>query len=455
MADIFLSYAREDRDVAERIARALEVCGWTVWWDRHIQAGRRFHQVIERELAAARCVVALWSTAAVASHWVREEAQGGLDRDILVPAKIEEVTAPLGFRTVQAVDLCGWQGAAVDRCMTSLVEDIARLLGGPISTGVMATPSPGANAPPSPTSGRGLAAPATVAPAAVKQEPLPPGEVGATAPGEGAAAPRTADQIPTTPQIHIGVDPRTLPDLAIFKDIDAPWCPEMVIIPAGKFLMGSAESDADAYSDEQPQREVKCGARFAVGRYLLTFAEYDRFCEVARRRRASDEGWGRGRRPVINVSWCDAQDYLAWLCEQTGHRYRLPSEAEWEYACRAGTTTRYAYGETIGHEEGNFAGNVGKTTEVGVYPGNPWGLFDLHGNVWEWVEDVWYDDHSDAPNDCSARSDCEGGESSSDRVVRGGSLDYSSRSCRSACRSRIGPNERGNILGFRLVRMLA
>jgi TIR domain len=108
MADIFISYAREDWDTAKTLAQALADQGWSVWWDRHIPSGRRFHEVIERELTAARCVIALWSTAALGSPWVREEAQDGLDRDILVPARIETVRLPIGFRTIQTADLSDW-----------------------------------------------------------------------------------------------------------------------------------------------------------------------------------------------------------------------------------------------------------------------------------------------------------------------------------------------------------
>jgi formylglycine-generating enzyme required for sulfatase activity len=131
---------------------------------------------------------------------------------------------------------------------------------------------------------------------------------------------------------------------------------------------------------------VSIGQRFAIGRYPVTFDEYDRFCETRRREKPSDNGWGRGRRPVVNVSWLDAQDYISWLSQETGLAYRLPSEAEWEYACRAGTATRYSFGDVLARDNANYAASgLHHTTEVGDYRANPWGLHDMHGNVWEWV----------------------------------------------------------------------
>ena len=144
--------------------------------------------------------------------------------------------------------------------------------------------------------------------------------------------------------------------------------------------------------DERPQHRVAIGRRFAIGRYPVTFDEYDRFCEAKQRKKPGDGGWGRGRRPVIDVSWNDARDYVAWLSQETGQAYRLPSEAGWEYACRAGTTSRYSFGDAITARDVNYADSgLGRTSEVGAYPANRWGLHDMHGHVWEWVEDDWHE----------------------------------------------------------------
>ena len=143
-----------------------------------------------------------------------------------------------------------------------------------------------------------------------------------------------------------------LPDLAVFRD--APFAPELVVIPAGEFMMGSPDDEDSAYPDERPQHRVMIDRRFAIGQFLLTFGEYDRFCEATRREKPGDAGWGRGRRPAINVNWLDAQAYVAWVSQETGQAYRLPSEAEWEYACRAGATTRYSFGDVITSREANY-----------------------------------------------------------------------------------------------------
>ncbi|MCP5365524.1 MAG: SUMF1/EgtB/PvdO family nonheme iron enzyme [Hyphomicrobiales bacterium] len=176
---------------------------------------------------------------------------------------------------------------------------------------------------------------------------------------------------------------RHLPDLAVFSD--APFAPEMVVLPAGEFLMGSPENEQDRLKWERPQQEISIDRRFAIGRYPVTFDEYDYFCDAMKREKPDHKGWGRGRRPVINVEWQDAKAYCHWLTHVTGQDYRLPSEEEWEYACRAGTTTRYAFGNEITENQANFHDNVKMTTEVGSYSCNFWGLYDMHGNIWEWV----------------------------------------------------------------------
>ena len=156
---------------------------------------------------------------------------------------------------------------------------------------------------------------------------------------------------------------------------------------------------------------------------------------------------------MINVSWKDAQAYVDWLGESTGETYRLPSEAEWEYAVRADTPTRFAFGNELSSSQANFGRNVGRTWEIGSGAGNDWGLFDMHGNVWEWVEDCWHESYEGAPQDKSAwlqsnDSNC------SQRVLRGGSWLDPPRNLRSADRSWYFPDYRLNIFGFRVARTL-
>ena len=265
----------------------------------------------------------------------------------------------------------------------------------------------------------------------------------------GGAAPAilgTRDAGPAWP-------PRTA--LAVWRD-SAPGLPaevfaEMVTLPAGRFIMGAPEAEEDSRPNERPQREVSVPS-FGLGRFAVTFAQWDAArASGAELPEAADEGWGRGDLPVINVSWQDAQAYCAWLNRRLGlvRLYRLPTEAEWEYACRAGTTTAFSFGPTISPAQANYHGK--RTVAVGSLPGNAWGLHEMHGNVWEWVEDVYRGSYADAPTDGSqaVRDDA-----AAPRVLRGGSWDSGPGDWRSAFRSWSNPDLRDVDVGFRLARTL-
>ncbi len=250
---------------------------------------------------------------------------------------------------------------------------------------------------------------------------------------------------------------------------DAPFAPELVVIPPGKFMMGSPKSEErwSGYDGrEEPQHEVTIPKPFAVARYAITFEEWD--YAVAQGAcdgyRPKDQGWGRGRRPVINVSWDDAQAYVRWLSEQTGHEYRLLTEAEWEYCCRAGTSTPFSWGSSISTDQANYDGNYtysdgvkGKyrrqTVPVDDFSPNPWGLYQMHGNVWEWVADHWHDNYDGAPSDGSSWVNTDGSDNSL-RVLRGGSWDYLPQILRSAVRLRYDRGIRFDYIGFRITRTL-
>lgn len=256
-------------------------------------------------------------------------------------------------------------------------------------------------------------------------------------------------------------------DLSAIRDGD--FAPELIVLPQGDFMMGSPEPERrwaiehgelkEWLDRETPQHRVRMGYRVAVGRYPVTFAEWDRYAEDDRWHRSRDvepyiprdQGWGRGKRPVINVSWDDVQGYLGWLSGKTGRRYRLLSEAEWEYACRAGTTTAYHVGPGVTHYDANFGKKVGKTVDVGSYTANDWGLCDMHGNVCEWVQDCWNDDYEGAPDDGSAwtSGDC------ARRVLRGGSWLFSPASARSASRGQYDKGNRDHLSGFRVASSLS
>jgi formylglycine-generating enzyme required for sulfatase activity len=235
---------------------------------------------------------------------------------------------------------------------------------------------------------------------------------------------------------------------SVFKDCEN--CPEMVVVVGGTFNMGSPESEEDRDKDEGPQHEVTIQS-FAIGRYEVTFEEWDA-CVAAGgcSTKPRDVRWGRGKRPVITVGWNDAREYIAWLKEKTNQPYRLSSEAEWEYAARAGTTTPLWTGAMITVDQANYVRNVEKTTEVGAYAANALGLYDTAGNVSEWVEDCWHDNYENAPEDGSAwlKGDCFG------RVVRGGSWSSKPKDLRSAARYWSRPNARRPDVGFRVARTL-
>lgn len=231
----------------------------------------------------------------------------------------------------------------------------------------------------------------------------------------------------------------------VFRDIDAPWCPEMVALPAGKFWMGSSNADRNASNTEKPYHEVEI-ERFAIGKYPVTFSEFDHYCEVTRRKRAADAGWGRDRRPVINVSWDDALAYLAWLAREARKPYRLLTEAEWEYACRAGTATSSSSGDKIDNIYANYGRKIAKTTVVGSYSGNLWQIHDMYGNVWEWTQDAWHENYRAAPSDGKAWTSPD----QRCRVVRGGSYCSAERFLRCASRARAAHTLRLRNTGFRV-----
>jgi formylglycine-generating enzyme required for sulfatase activity len=227
---------------------------------------------------------------------------------------------------------------------------------------------------------------------------------------------------------------------------------QMVAIPGGTFQMGSPTTEKSRYSGESPQHSVNVSA-FSIGRYPVTQAQYE---AVMGKNPSHFKG---AKRPVEQVSWNDAQEFCKKLSQKTGRTYRLPSEAEWEYACRAKTTTPFHFGETMTSALANYDATVTyqsepkgeyreQTTDVGIFPANAFGLCDMHGNVWEWCEDIYHKNYEGAPTDGSAWN--VGGESNI-RVLRGGSWIYNPRVCRSAARSWYVAGIRYLYFGFRVV----
>lgn len=252
----------------------------------------------------------------------------------------------------------------------------------------------------------------------------------------------------------------------VFKDrfertfADCPECPVMVTIPAGSFTQGSPLGEPQSDEAERPQRQVSIST-FAMGRTEVTFNQWMAcFADGGCTHNPDDNNFGRGDHPVIDVSWIDAQQYVNWLSDKTGRDYRLPSESEWEYATRAGTTGRFNTGDCITTDQANFDGRGpalgceegvfrAQTLPVASFAPNAFGLHDSHGNVWEWVEDCWNDNYLNAPTDGSAwrSGDC------TRAVIRGGSWDFNGGFQRSAVRP-LGPptDRRVRMIGFRVAR---
>ena len=229
-------------------------------------------------------------------------------------------------------------------------------------------------------------------------------------------------------------------------------------IPAGDFMMGS-NSGAD---DQKPVHKVTFSKPFWMSKSEITFDQYDAYAKATDKSLPNDENWGGGTRPVINVSWDDSQGYVNWLSQNNSQRLqcRLPSEAEWEYAARAGSTSKYPWGDTASHEKANYGTDVccegfskGRdqwinTAQVGSFPENKWGLQDMHGNVWEWVQDPWHKNYQGAPVNGEVWGN---GVDESRRVLRGGSWNDAPFSLPSAYRGGLSPDYRSGFIGFRVV----
>jgi formylglycine-generating enzyme required for sulfatase activity len=236
---------------------------------------------------------------------------------------------------------------------------------------------------------------------------------------------------------------------------DCDVCPELEEVPAGEYMMGAPVSDPEGSPQERPPHRVKFSAPFLVGKYEVTFREWDAcVAEGGCQHRPDDFGWGRDDRPVMLVGWDDVQEYLGWLRARTGKPYRLLREAEWEYVARAGTATPYWWGATVGSGHANCKGcgsewGDRQTAPVGSFRPNGFGLHDTSGNVWEWVEDCWSADYRSAGSDTGAflgEGPCER------RVLRGGSWINKPGNLRSSARAWGAQDGRVNIVGFRVAR---
>jgi sulfatase modifying factor 1 len=429
VADIFISYKKEDRDYAVLVADRLAADGFSVWWDNNITPDKAWDRIIEEQIGGATCVVVLWTPRSIVSDWVRTEALFAQDRRRLVPAMVERCDLPLAFRMTQTVDLTGWRGDGADRHWRKLLTWVADLK----------------------TSPRDGAGPVTAVDNPFRDV------VGRLPSGEA---------IVDGSFINLATPAGTL-----FQD--SPDAPVMRVLPRGDFLIGAPAGDPDRTNVEFPQKRIDISQPFAMAVYQTTRKEFA--CHVqaagtpaAAPARGGIGKWlGRAAKPNLpdapadpdavlnNVAFDEAVLFAERLSAATGHLYRLPSEAEWEYACRAGTRTRYACGDHIDASRAVFRSEDGPSPAGPGAPGrfaaNNFGLFDMHGNVREWTADIWHESYETTPAD--GRPDLHGHGSM--RVVRGGGWSDPPSLLRSSARSRATQSVRSDVIGFRLVRNLS
>jgi len=479
MADVFIGYAKEDKNRAEQLAQILKAQGWSVWWDVYIPAGKTFDEVIEKALVEARCVVVLWSKASVTKHWVKTEAERGRKKNILVPVRLEEVAPPLAFELLQAAPLIGWHGEQSHPGLERLLQDIAAIVGPPPVQRDQASQKeslqkiqepqdqkkqnlePGSRKTDDFFSVIGkvvvpLAAVAIVAfiimwfiqpesgnKEVIPQPPVEPAKTPAQAEKSGQAPIVTTGTTPQVGSVAKPAEPKTeklkglpagqvasAPSFSLPKqmpiEITGKDGAPMVLVPAGEFTMGSNDGDAD----EKPERLVTLEA-FLIDKYEVSTKLYAKFIQAIGR--SQPDGWsqqvalvGSGDRPVVNVTWHDADAY----CRHYGKR--LPTEQEWEKAARGTDGRKYPWGNeepssrhALFNTTWNGYGTLAESYDSGK---SPYGLYHMAGNVWEWTS-------SDYDN--------------STKVLRGGSWNSGPGNVRSAVRGRGQPMGRYAKDGFR------
>ena len=525
MADIFISYANEDRERAGRLASVLESCGWSVWWDRKIIAGQAFDEAIERELEAARCVIVLWSQESIGSEWVKNEAAVAAERGVLVPALIDRVKLPLEFRRKQTVDLIGWDGDFGHEGFQALRGGVAARVapskdGAPCMPGDRQAPGSRRKLPWAWAAAAAIVVALGVAvywgliaadrkPAVIEARSagdladlvagVYQGDVVSDAKGSSVSDVTLTITKLSQRKVRVASDYQRLgvveielnrvgntiqstggrlslmlemeknpPCLSFNPDGDIAYVGhrrrsstpphssiyknsigmEFVLIPAGSFTMGSQIGR----QSEKPPHEVKISQSFY---FQTTEVSQGQWKKVMGDNPSSFKECGDDC-PVENVSWDDVKEFIRKLnVMESTDEYRLPTEAEWEYGCRGEKTTEFSFGDDASKLDASawFDGNSEEAThKVATQKPNPWGLYDMHGNVWEWVEDDWHDWYDGSPASGQAWVDKPRG---SHRVIRGGSWESFDFDCRSASRFGEKPGDRSFSLGFRLAKSVS
>ena len=463
MKSIFISYVREDSDTCERLAGWLRQAGYDVWYDENLKGGDVWWRRICEEIHDRDMTLLLMQPKVFSSVYCPVEVR--------YAQALGKAVLPLKLADFDDADLPSWLDHVSYEQWHGLptVGSFAQVLGA-VNSAESAEMPEGVQSPSVPKRkvdqlaqrASDIREVMTGDLGAGQQHELVDDIVVLAGDGGTALATELLGELKRLPELRYPVAQRidtiSLPDspvqinsapvvLVRADDANGPILPEMINIPTGSFLMGSPKDETEREGNEGPQHNVQLSA-FKMARDVVTFDEYERYCQATDCKPPSDQKWGRGTRPVINVSWDDAMDYIHWLNDKTGETFCLPTEAQWEYASRAGSTAPYWTGQRIGHHQANFGSRRGKTVAVDQLEAtNPWGLRHMHGNVWEWCADGYVDYRM------AEQVDPVGPEASQ-RVLRGGAWDNAGRSLRSAFRKRRQPGDRHISIGFRLAQVL-
>ncbi|MEU7816197.1 SUMF1/EgtB/PvdO family nonheme iron enzyme [Pseudonocardia sp. NPDC049154] len=481
MADIFFSYKREDRPRVEPLVRLLEREGLKVWWDPDLVAGERFDEVIAEEIDAALCVMVAWSAHSVRAPWVRDEASRGMRRGVLVPMSLDGTEPPLGFGVIHTPDLKGWNGDEQDPRIRHLVADVVGRVTGK-------TPDVGSHE----GADRSALSRRRLLQIGVGAGALLAAGVGGWALDRAVGRPLPPIRTERFPVASVDATGARLPDQTGSAEVfDLPVgnaSLPFAIVPGGGFVVGSPDNEPGRRANEGPQQQMQVGP-FAIGRTTVTQTQWEALVEaspapVERPLAATPSSFSGPELPVETISWIEASEFCARLSALTGLTLRLPSEVEWEYACRAHSTTPFHFGPTITSALANYLGTGGAvvrregdadvvspdygglvhesgaydqgplglyragTVPVGTFPPNRFGLHEVHGNVWEHCADVGPVDYERMPDGGTPYTG-DGGS----HVLRGGSWSHNPAICRSAYRDRMSADNPGwpGRVGLRLV----
>jgi formylglycine-generating enzyme len=475
VSDIFLSYAREDLEKARLLASALEKQGWSVFWDRNsILSGEDFHEIIEQEINQTSCMIVGWSKASKKSDWVRGEATVGRERRILLPVLFEQVTPPVPFLSLHAEDFSTWHGNSNAQEFSALCLALKKRLATPpqalnntenTSGAPSHIPLQKAKAKPRTRFTWLLSCMVALNVIAIflyyrydSNEPL--GFFSAQsvykAPSITQAA-VTTSHVPATKKVET-------------QNIISTVLTNMVTLPAGEFWMGSKADDKFATAEEKPLHKVKISA-FRLSKFETTREQFAQFVQSTGYSASGCLVWDFGlsqfildnlknwenpgftqreNDPVACISYNDAMAFIGWLNTQTNKKFRLPTEAEWEYAARAKTSTTFFWGNNRPEDYAWFNMNSEKKTHpVGSKLANPFGIYDTAGNVWEWVQDCWHENYNRAPQNGKVWDAADNGICGQ-TVLRGGAWFTDAVFLRPAQRLWANQNLRGYHFGFRL-----